>query len=225
MDQVYHDRREAGRILGDYVRPALGPTNAIVVAIPRGGVVVGFEVARALDAPLDVVAVRRLGLPGRPEIVIGAIATDGYEALNPRIVDEFGLTPWEIAAAADREVAELYRQETLYREGRPALDLRAQVAVIVDDGIASGFAMRTAIAAVRELAPARIVVATPIATTAACDALSDEAVTIVCPLQVDGLEQAGQWYCDFHRPDDAQVQECLTVAAQEHELKFTSVAH
>ncbi len=225
MAEVYRDRRDAGDVLGTEVRRELGSADAVVFALPRGGVPVGLGVARALDAPLDVCVVRRIGQPGHPELAIGAIAPGGIEILNEPVVNDLGLTPIEIAAIADCEMAELQRGEAVYRRNHPPRDMRGRIAVLVDDGLATGIPMRAAIAAMRDLGPRRIVVATPIAAPEACDFLAKETGTVICPWRPEPFESVGKWYHDFRQTTDRQVCECLTLAAQDQEALHSPLSY
>src|SRR6058998_1999343 len=156
---VYSDRRVAGRRLAEKLSHYAGRDDVMVLALPRGGVPVGYEVARALGAPLDVFVVRKLGVPGYEELAMGAVATGGVRVLNDQIVERLGLPEYVIDAVAAREQQELARRERLYRGGRPPPDVRGRTVILVDDGLATGATMYAAIEALRELQPARIVVA------------------------------------------------------------------
>lgn len=208
----YRDRREAGRILGAQLRDRGRLIDPVVLALPRGGVPVGLEVARALDAPLDVFVVRKLGLPRQPELAMGAIATGGFEVLNTRLIAELGVTPFEIAAIADREVAELARRETLYRGGRSPVNVRERSCVIVDDGLATGFTMRAAIEALRHYDAGRLIVAVPVGAPETCVELGGQVDEVVCPLQPEAMRAVGLWYDDYSPTTDREVEECLAAA-------------
>lgn len=214
MDSVtrYQDRREAGRVLGAQLRERGPLIDPVVLALARGGVPVGFEVARALDAPLDVFVVRKLGVPQQPEFAMGAIASGGFEVLNDPLIAELGITPLEIASVADREVAELARREALYRRGRPPIDVRGHTCILVDDGLATGFTMRAAIAAVRHCGARRLIVAVPVGSPETCAELASEVDEVVCPLQPEALQAVGRWYEDFSPTSDREVHECLAGA-------------
>jgi len=213
---VYRDRREAGCILARHIRERLGPLdNLLVLALPRGGVPVGLEVARALDAPLDIFLVRKLGIPGRPEFAMGAIAAGGFEVLDHAMIARLGLSPFEIAVVADCATAELRQREERYRARRPAAPVRGRTIVLVDDGIATGFTLRAAIAAVRACEPGRIVVAAPVGAADTCAALADEVDAVICPLQPETFHAVGEWYERFEPTTDAEVCGCLATAAME----------
>lgn len=212
MNHIYRDRQEAGEVLAAHLRHELGPTDAVVLALPRGGVPVGLEVARRLDLPLDVFMVRKLAAPGNPNVAIGAIASDGFEILNASVVRDLGVGPLEIAQIADQETVALNRCETRYRDGRTPLDLRDRVVILVDDGLESGLTMRAAIAAVRQYEPRKIVAAIPIGATQPCMELSNDVAQFVCPLHPHPFGAIEQWYQDFAEVDDKHVCECLALA-------------
>jgi putative phosphoribosyl transferase len=213
MDARYHDRRDAGRRLagelGDYAdRPAV-----IVLALPRGGVPVAYEVALALHAPLDVFLVRKLGLPGHEEYAMGAIATGGVRILDERVVRALGVSEAEIAAVTAAEQRELERRERRYRGDGPPPDVRGRTVLLVDDGLATGSTMLAAVTALRREAAARIVVAVPIAPLETCDALRDVADEVVCALTPEPFHAVGLWYEDFGQTSDDEVHELLARAA------------
>jgi putative phosphoribosyl transferase len=213
-DQAYRDRREAGEILAAHVQEQTGtPEDAVVLALPRGGLPVGFEVARVLGAQLDVFVVRKLGAPGHEEFAIGAIAAGGFQVLNDDAIRELGITKQAIAAVAEREAAELHRREELYRADRPPVSIASRVAILVDDGLATGFTMRAAIAAVRERGPRRLVVAVPVGAVETCAEIEREVGTLICPLQPDPFHAVGLWYHDFTPTTDDEVRECLAASA------------
>lgn len=215
---TYADRRAAGAALAAEVQELLGqPRDALVLALPRGGVPVGLEVARALHAPLDVFVVRKLGAPGHEEYGVGAIATGGVQVLNERAVAELQISRHELATIVARESAELRRREELYRGARPPPVLRDRTVVLVDDGLATGFTMRAAIAAARAQVPARLVVAVPVGARETCDGLASEVDAFVCPLQPDDFAAVGLWYDDFSATTDDEVRACLAAAPSHSE--------
>jgi predicted phosphoribosyltransferase len=214
---VYRDRREAGETLAARVREQLGLSDAVVLALPRGGVPVGFEVARGLDAPLDVFVVRKLGVPGHEEFAMGAIATGGVTVLNDAVINELGITPEQVNAVAARETGELRRREFSYRANRPAVDVAKRVALLVDDGLATGFTMRAAIAATREREPQRLVVAVPVGAADTCEEIAHEVDLLICPRQPEAFHAVGLWYEDFAATTDEEVRECLAAAAANYE--------
>jgi predicted phosphoribosyltransferase len=210
---VFRDRTDAGRRLAAKLTPLAGRADVIVLALPRGGVPVGFEVARALAVPLDVFLVRKLGTPGREELAMGAIASGGVRVLNSDVVRALGITPDEIAEAAAREAEELRRREEAYRDGRPAPDLRDKTVILVDDGLATGSTMRAAVAAVRKLGPARVVVAVPVGAAETCQEFRPVADDVVCVDTPDPFVAVGNWYEDFAQTSDDEVRELLARSA------------
>lgn len=209
----YRDRIEAGEVLAEHVLKETAGTDAVVLALPRGGVPVGLEVARALDAPLEVFVVRKLGVPGQEELAMGAIAAGGFTLLNERLVASLGVTPGQIAEVTTREEEELRRREALYRGHRPTRSVHGRVAILVDDGLATGFTMRAAVAAVRELGPKRLIVAVPVGAPDTCEELAREVDRVICPLQPEPFQAVGLWYHDFAPTTDDEVRDCLAAAA------------
>jgi len=212
---MFRDRREAGRYLADLLAEYAGRDDVIVLALPRGGVPVGYEVARRLGAPLDVFVVRKLGVPGQPELAMGAIASGGVRVLNHDIVEQLGIPEGVIDAIAAREQQELERRERLYRGDRPAPDLRGKTVILVDDGLATGSTMRSAAAAIKQQSPARLVVAAPVAARATCEELEEIVDQVVCAVTPFPFYAVGQWYRDFRETSDDEVRELLTQAARE----------
>lgn len=201
----FRDRVDAGRRLAERLGAYAGRRDVVVLALPRGGVPVAVEVARTLGAPLDVLFVRKLGLPGHEEYAMGAIARGGVQVLDEDVVRRHGLSPADVAAVVHRETAELRRRELRYRGDRPFPDLRGRVVVLVDDGIATGATMRAALAAVAKAGAARIIVAAPtVAADAAPDVAqgADEVVAVVTPADFDSV---GEWYEDFRQTSDEDV--------------------
>ena len=178
--QRFRNRTDAGRQLAEKLAAYANRPGVLVLALPRGGVPVGFEVAQALGAPLDVFLVRKLGVPGYEELAMGAVATGGVRVLNDEIVRGLGISEHEIDAAAARELQELARRQRLYRGDRPLPDVAGRTVILVDDGLATGATMRAAIQALRQQQPARIVVAVPTASPDTCEALEAEADDVVC---------------------------------------------
>jgi predicted phosphoribosyltransferase len=209
---LFANRREAGRILASLVMKYADRDDVLVLALPRGGVPVAFEVARALNAPLDVFIVRKLGVPGHDELAMGAIATGGVRVLNDDVVMSLELEPEVIDAVAAREEKELARRERLYRGTRPAPDVNGRTVILVDDGLATGSTMRAAVAALRKQRPARIVVAVPVAAPETCEEFKtevDEAICAATPRMFNGV---GLWYEDFSQTTDNEVHELLAQA-------------
>jgi putative phosphoribosyl transferase len=213
----FRDRRDAGRRLAEALSAYAGRGDTIVLALPRGGVPVGYEVARALGAPLDVYLVRKLGVPGHEELAMGAIATGGVRIVNQSVRRSLGLTEADVEAVAAEEAAELARRERLYRGDRPPPDVRGRTAILVDDGLATGSSMRAAVAALRQQGPARIVVAVPVAARETRDALAREVDDVVCVLTPGDFYAVGLWYEDFSQTTDAEVRDLLQRAAAERD--------
>ncbi len=211
---LYRDRRHAGQVLAARLVPTLERADAIVLALPRGGVPVAFEVARALDAPLDLFLVRKLGVPGHEELAMGAIASGGVRVLNHDVVAHLRLGDATIDEVAAREETELQRREDAYRGDRPAALLHGRTVVLVDDGLATGSTMKAAVEAVRLRAPARVVVAVPVAATATCAELRRLADDVVCAATPEPFWAVGQWYDDFTQTTDDEVRDLLARAAR-----------
>jgi predicted phosphoribosyltransferase len=207
------DRVEAGRALGERLAEYAGRPDVIVLALPRGGVPVAREVAHALGAPLDVLVVRKLGLPGQRELAMGALASGGMRVLNQELVEQLGIEEAVIDRVAAREAAELERRELLYRGGRPAVDVAARVAILVDDGLATGSTMQAAVRVTRAQGPARIVVAVPTAPPQTCASLERVADEVVCLLRPEPFYAVGLSYDDFSEVSDEEVQRLLADAA------------
>lgn len=207
------DRREAGRVLGAKLASYLGRHDVIVLGLPRGGVPVAFEVARALDAPLDVFLVRKLGAPNHEELAMGAIASGGIRVRNPSVIRSLRISEEEIEWAAKREERELARREASYRGDRPPLELAGRIAVLVDDGLATGASMRAAVEAVRQLEPERIVVAVPVApasTVSELRRIADDVVVVATP---EPFYSVGRFYEEFGQTTDHEVRGLLRQSA------------
>lgn len=205
------DRMAAGRALAGLLEGYRG-SDAIVIALPRGGVPVAWEIARALDLPLDLLPVRKLGMPGHAEYALGAIAGGGVRVLNPQALHGAAPDPEYLEQVTARERRELERREQLYRGERPPPSLRGRTVLLVDDGLATGATMRAAVQAVRRQAPARIVLAVPVASREALAELRARVEEIVCPLVPDWLSSIGEWYLDFAQTEDARVLAILAEA-------------
>jgi predicted phosphoribosyltransferase len=210
----YHDRTEGGRHLATKLIAYANRPDVVVLALPRGGVPVAYAVAEALNAPLDVFLVRKLGLPGHEELAMGAIATGGVRVLNDSVVRALDIPNTVIDAVAAQEQRELERRERLYRDGRPALDVHGCTVLLVDDGLATGSTMRAAAVALRQRRPAAIVIAVPVAASATCEAFRTEVDDIVCAATPEPFYAVGQWYDDFSQTSDAEVRDLLAQAAQ-----------
>lgn len=207
------DRTEAGRRLATELARYADRADVIVLALPRGGVPVGYEVARALRAPLDVFVVRKLGVPGHEELAMGAVASGGIRVLNDQVVRALGIPRDVIEDVTASELRELERREQLYRGERAAPDVRERVVILVDDGLATGATMQAAIAALRQRGPARIVVAVPTAAPETCTQLRDEVDDLICAMTPEPFHAVGFWYEDFSPTTDEEVQELLGRAA------------
>jgi putative phosphoribosyl transferase len=213
---LFHDRAEAGRELAKELAAYAGKPEVVVLALPRGGVPVAYEVARALQAPLDVFVVRKLGLPGHPEYAIGAVATGGVRVLDEDMVRSLGIREDEIASLVAEERRELARREQAYRVTRDAEPLEARTVILVDDGLATGASMSAAVIALRRRSPARIVVAVPVGAAETCAALTRLVDEVVCARTPDPFQAVGLWYADFEQTSDAEVRELLARAARLH---------
>jgi putative phosphoribosyl transferase len=212
MSYIFNDRAEAGRALARELSGYGGREDAIVLALPRGGLPVAYEVATALGLPLDVLTVRKLGLPFQPELAIGAIASGDVTILDERVVEELGIPRQEVIKIRNHELIELDRRERLYRRGRGALNLRGKLAIIVDDGVATGSTMKAAIEAVRRLAADRVVVAVPVAPARTRDAMQHIADDVICLSCPERFQAVGQWYAQFGQVSDKEVQRLLADA-------------
>lgn len=199
------DRADAGRVLAGLLEAYRGRPDVVLLGLPRGGVAVAAEVARALGAPLDAFVVRKLGVPGREELAMGAIASGGVRVLNDTVIERLAISPDTVEAVATREEQELRRREEAYRGGRPPLALEGRTVILVDDGLATGSTMRAALAAVRRRGPARVVVAAPTGAPVSVAALRQEADEVVCPLTPLAFLSVGQFYDEFSPTSDDEV--------------------
>lgn len=210
----FQDRVEAGQVLAGELKKYAGRRDVLVLALPRGGVPVGFEVARQLNVPLDVFIVRKLGVPGQEELALGAIASGGVRVLNDDLVKALRMSEEAIDRIAKRELIELERREHLYREGRPALDIAEKTAIVVDDGLATGATMRAAVTALKKLGPKELIVAVPVAARQTCDEFKHEAdVWTICAVTPEPFYGVGMWYRDFSQTTDEEVKQLLSKAA------------
>jgi putative phosphoribosyl transferase len=208
--QRFHDRHEAGQLLARKLTTYKDRDDVIVLALPRGGVPVGYEIARELKAPLDVFVVRKLGVPWHPELAMGAIAPRGIEVLNGDVITAYNIPPHVIRAVAEREGAELQRRLQHYRGARPFPELRNRVVILVDDGLATGSTMRAAVLAVRKESAKAIVVAVPVAAVSTCEQLRAEVEDIVCMNTPPEFSAVGLWYEDFTQTTDDEVRHLLS---------------
>jgi predicted phosphoribosyltransferase len=215
ITKIFKDRTEAGRFLAQKLAQYADDPNVVVLALPRGGVPVAFEVAQVLKAPLDVFVVRKLGLPGNEEYGIGAIASGGARVLNDEFVSYLRIPVELIDKIAATQRAELERRERLYRGTRAPVDVTGRTVIIVDDGLATGSTMRVAVKALRKQNPKKIVVAVPVGSREVCDSFRNEIDTIaVCAITPEPFHAVGLWYRDFSQTTDAEVQQLLRKAQQ-----------
>ncbi len=212
--QPFKNRSEAGRLLAAKLSPYANRQDVVVLALPRGGVPVAYEVARALHAPLDVFVVRKLGVPGHEELAMGAIASGGTRVINRDVVRAVGISVEDLEHIETEEWRELDRRELAYRDQRSAPDLAGKTVVLVDDGLATGATMWAAVVALRQLNPAHIVVAVPAAAPETCAAFAPEVDEIVCAITPEPFGGVGRWYEDFGQTSDAEVRDLLRQAAQ-----------
>jgi predicted phosphoribosyltransferase len=210
---LFRDRSDAGRFLAERLEEYAGRGDLVVLALPRGGVPVAYEVAKALGAPLDVLIVRKLGVPGYPELAMGAVASGGELVLDAGLIRALGIPRSEIDRVVDRELRELARREAAYRGASEPPRLTGKTAVIVDDGLATGASMRAAVRAARRLGAARVVVAVPVGTEETCNGLRREADEVVCATKPQPFLAVGSWYADFEQTSDEEVRELLERAS------------
>jgi predicted phosphoribosyltransferase len=213
MSPLFKNRRDAGKFLATKLTHYAYQPNVLVLALPRGGVPVGYEIAVALDVPLDVFIVRKLGVPGYEEFAMGAIATGGVQVLNEEVVQHLGIPEKAIEAIAAEEWLELKRREKLYRGNRQSAEISGHRVILVDDGLATGSSMRAAVRALRQSNPDAIVVAVPVASRDTCDQFRSEVDEIVCGKTPDPFLAVGYWYDDFTQTSDGEVSALLDRAA------------
>jgi predicted phosphoribosyltransferase len=211
---LFLDRHDAGRQLAAKLKRYAGRDDVVVLALPRGGVPVASEVARALGAPLDVFLVRKLGVPGHEELAMGAIASGGLRVLNEQVVRGLGIPAEVVEESARQEQRELERRERAYRGDRPVPDVSGRIVILVDDGLATGSSMRAAVAALRRRQPGRIVVAVPVGAPETCDELRDLADETICASQPAPFFAVGAWYADFTQTTDEEVRALLRQAGE-----------
>jgi predicted phosphoribosyltransferase len=213
MERPFVTRRQAGEKLATKLAPYADRPDVLVLALPRGGVPVAYEVARALHAPMDVFLVRKLGVPGYEELAMGAIATGGVRVLNTEITRAIDIPENIIESIALREQEELQRRERLYRGDRPEPNVQGRTVILVDDGLATGSTMRAAAVALRQMRPAKLIVAVPVGAQETCDEFRDEVDEIVCAMMPEPFMAVGAWYSDFSQTSDEEVRELLQKAA------------
>jgi predicted phosphoribosyltransferase len=208
----FQGRRQAGQVLANKLLDYRNASDVLVLGLPRGGVPVAFEVAKALNAPLDVFVVRKLGVPAYPEMAMGAVATGGVRVLNPRVISELRIPDETIERVAAREREEVERRERDYRGDRPPPKIEGSTVILVDDGLATGATMRAAVQSVRMHTPKKVVVAVPAGAGKTCRTLRQEADEVICLIETDHFFAVGQWYRDFNQLTDAEVQQLLVAA-------------
>ncbi len=209
----FRDRREAGQLLARQLGQYKNRGDVTVLALPRGGVPIGYEIARELGAPLDVFVVRKLGVPWQPELAMGAIAGDGIEVLNGDVVGAYGIPVHVIRAVAEREATELKRRLLQYRGDRPFVSVAGKVVILVDDGLATGSTMKAAIKALRYEHPSALVVAVPVAARSTCEEIRKIADAVVCLNAPEDFSAVGLWYDDFSQTTDQEVRDLLDQTA------------
>jgi putative phosphoribosyl transferase len=215
MESRFTDRHEAGKYLAEKLTEYANRSDVIVMALPRGGVPVAYEVAQALNAPLDIFLVRKLGVPGHEELAMGAIASGGVRIVNPSVVRQLHISEDAINAVASEELRELERREAAYRGSRPEPDMQGKTIILVDDGLATGASMWAAVAALRKRNPQQIVVAVPTASEETCDQFKHYVDNIVCAMTPEPFYAVGLWYHDFSQTSDAEVRQLLSQAERE----------
>ena len=209
----FRDRTEAGRLLAQKLREYANRDDVVVLALPRGGVPVAYEVANTLNVPLDIFLVRKLGLPGNEELAMGAIASGGVRVLNEEVVRALNIPDEIVDEVVEKEERELERREREYRGGRPPVDVRGRTAILIDDGLATGSSMRAAALALRNNQPAQIVVAVPVGAPSTCAEFESEVDKVVCAVTPEPFWGVGQWYRDFSQTSDEEVRDLLGRAA------------
>lgn len=213
MVERFSDRSEAGRVLAESLSAYAGRPDVLVLALPRGGVPVAYEVARALQAPLDLFVVRKLGVPGQEELAMGAIASGGVRVINQEVVEALRIPDSVVDEVALEEQREVTRREVMYRGQRPPPDVAGRVVILVDDGLATGSTMRAAVRALRQQNPARLIVAVPTASRETCAAFAEEVDEIICALTPEPFYAVGLWYENFSQTSDEEVRALLESAA------------
>jgi predicted phosphoribosyltransferase len=220
----FRDRHDAGRRLAEALHAYAGRRDTMVLALPRGGVPVAYEVARALGAPLDVFVVRKLGVPGHEEFAMGAIASGGVRVLDEHTIKSLGISSADIERVTRDERRELERREAAYRGALPLPSLAGKTVIVVDDGLATGATMRVAVIALRQHGPAAVIAAAPVAAPATCAAVKWTANDCVCPVRPDPFYGVGLWYEDFSQTSDEEVQELLDLARMDRTMTRTGAA-
>jgi predicted phosphoribosyltransferase len=209
LETRFVSRQEAGKVLASRLSSYQNEPETIILALPRGGVPVGFEIAKTLHLPLDILIVRKLGVPGFEELALGAMASGDIIFLNPEVVETLNISEEMVRQVIDKELQELKRREKLYRGEKPFPDLTNQTVILVDDGLATGASMRVAIRAVRQKKPAAVIVAVPVGAASTCAELRREADEVVCALTPRFFQSVGSWYEDFSQTTDEEVRKLL----------------
>jgi putative phosphoribosyl transferase len=218
----YKNRSQAGRELAEALQPYANRPDVLILALPRGGVPVAYEVAKALNIPLDLMLVRKLGLPGHEELAVGAIATGGIRVLNTEVIEGMAISEAQIERIAAAELQELRRREKTYRGERPNAEVQGHGVIVIDDGLATGATMQAAIAAIRQQRPAEILVAVPVAPKDTVALLRDQADVVICPATPEPFLGVGRWYEDFTQVTDAEVRDLLGRLWQEQPERESS---
>jgi predicted phosphoribosyltransferase len=219
MGPLFQDRRHAGKELAQKVRHHANDAALLVLALPRGGVPVAFEVATELKAPLDVFVVRKLGVPGHEELAMGAVASGDVRVLNEDVIRRLSIPPSAVDAVAQEEQEELVRGEKAFRGSRPAVPIAGRTVILVDDGLATGASMRAAVRALRQKHPARIVVAVPVGSPETCDQFQQDADELIYGDTPEPFFSVGAWYANFLPITDGEVQRLLDHAAHERRIQ------
>ncbi len=222
--QIFRDRAEAGQLLAESLEAYAGRPDVIVLAIPRGGVPVGYEVAKRLHVPLDLLLVRKLGVPFHPELAMGAISSGGALVVDSELMDSLGLSTRDLAAAVEREHAELERREREFRGSTPPLDITGKTVIVVDDGLATGSTMQAGIETLRARDPASIVIGVPVAPRETCDLLRDRVDQLICLVSPPRFYAVGVWYFDFSQTTDGEVRAILERARRDHQTEAADAA-
>ena len=210
---LFQDRTDAGQQLAKKLLSYANRSDVLVLALPRGGVPIAFEVAKALNAPLDIFSVRKLGVPGQEELAMGAIASGGIRILNEGVVNYLHISNQTIDTVAAKELQELERREQAYRGSRPQVDVHNRTVILIDDGLATGSTMRAAVVALHKLQPSRIIVAVPVSSASTCEEFKDYVDEIVCATTPEPFYAVGLWYKDFSQTTDEEVHSLLAQAA------------
>ncbi|MEW6735218.1 MAG: phosphoribosyltransferase [Acidobacteriota bacterium] len=216
---LYRDRTDAGKRLAIKLQAYANRSDVLVLALPRGGVLVAFQVAEALNAPLDIYLVRKLGVPGHKELAMGAIASGGVRVINDDVVNYLGISGETIDRVAEEETEELSRRDHLYRGGKIRPELSGRTIILIDDGLATGSSMRAAVQALKQANPAKIVIAVPVAPSSTCEGFKTEVDEIICLETPEPFQAIGLWYRNFSQTTDEEVKELLERAAQRTERK------